>query len=727
MPYLTTTAASSSAVFSLLDAWITGSGTTQLGWGAYDNISTWDHVYYTSGSASSNRPNPLYIRMTLSLKEPGGPVAGAHAWDNVTLRAYRSWNKTTHTGSGEAGAMGPRVWFPNTSTGDNCGYFLPAVGVTTLFGETSPNTTVGITVENSYGNCNEWDGKRFWHLYSVSLRAFVLAESAQAGYLLNGSPSYDLAVGPSPSTGIANQDTVGLYTVDAVNGRDYLWFLTDETVGGEVFYQYDPLTNVYTTKANTPWYNLITPYNQQLCWDGGNTSGAPGLIYALAGANTASFASYNISTNVWTSLPSCPHCGSWSTSQTTQGLPHMVYMTSGTLNSSSDAIFVIPPTTNNNQSWYKYNVQQQTWTALMSGTFGTALPFAQPTTPYYQGFTALGIGTAGRIYYAAQSGSSQVLYHYEIGSGSGNPNAGVWAQDSGFSINGTDWASGGTSRQELRVLDGQCGKLVCPTAVTTITIQAQGNGDFFSVILSWVPGGSPTTSNNVYRFAYAGFYNAYNTTTAFTTSNSIYAGSNVIINLQSNPSGTINIGDTVMIFNPNATLNPLSLGLSQTTTGSGEPVVVSAVTTGSITVQTLVNQYASGMLIAGDPMPAGVGNDFGYFCTLYGGNGYWGDGEADVYRMAILTQPKITSIKGPRNNTVGYPVTLYNYQTITGAGKNSSLNEILGELYFTTSAPSGSVAGNVAQDENSLFAVFPLYNGTSSLDTRLWQAGVINQ
>src|SRR4051812_7302566 len=109
MGFLNIAAGTPSDALSKIVAWATGSGAGQLGMTLEDTITPGMDVVVSTQGVGGARPK-LYIRITASVLAKSPTDAGSQLLDNVTFRLYRSWNAGTHTGKGEAGRFGPRVW-----------------------------------------------------------------------------------------------------------------------------------------------------------------------------------------------------------------------------------------------------------------------------------------------------------------------------------------------------------------------------------------------------------------------------------------------------------------------------------------------------------------------------------------------------------------------------------------------------------------------------------------
>jgi hypothetical protein len=698
MPNLNVAAAGSLDAFNKLLAWLVGTGINQMAWTQFDTISATDVVLSTSGVPASNRPATLYVRMTLSLEDEAPGDYGA-AWDNITFRLYRNWNAGTHSGFGEAGRIGPRLWLNQLSgsVSDAPSFWLPATQTTTKFAESTalnPSNNLSGThassiffTQNQGGNNFQWDGRRFWYYNTTtSLRAYDM--------LLATDINFDTMSNPAGLT----SDNPLCYTVDPIAGRDYLWFNTYTTTSGQNWYRFDIAARSFLSRADQPWFATSGNGGAQSCWDGGD------LIYVLEGAVNTGFAVYSISGNSWTSLAVRPTLAGWSTSGTQSGVKKMLYVPASLSGFAHDRIYMFPATFGTgNTTWYYYDVTTDSWASPAALT---------SITTYYSLGTCLvpQIGAHGKIYAIGINGPSSfnfTLVIYDIASDS-------WSSPATIDFTQTDWSV--SAGKWMTMFRDQAGKLILPTSSANLMLQAQGNKDFFSVIGTWI---LPASSIKVQRYAYAGFYNTYGNVNSFVASSSISPGTNVTVALTTDPTNKISPGDPILIYDQNAHVQNME-GTNTLVQGGGEVCTVTGVSTNHLVLAHVINSYAGGVILGGDPMPACVSNDMGQLVTLTSGNGYNGDGDADWYRQRVLEPDIFSNIVGPRGTTIGFPVVLYNLQP------GNVLNEIIGEFYFTSVGPDSALSTQIAIDEASEYAVFIRYQSDITGDPRPLQLGVIN-
>lgn len=698
MPNLNVSSAGSANAFTQLLAWLTGTGPNQMAWTLFDTISSTDVVLSTSGVPASNRPATLYVRMTQSWTDEAPGNAGT-AWDNVTFRLYRTWNAGTHTGYGESGRLGPRLWLgqlstsTETETTDYPAYWLPTNSTTVKAsvnvaqnGLLDPNsigiTTTAFTINQFY--CNPcWDGRRFWHMYNTHLYAY------------DALLDQDVVVGSLPSGFGTNQAMA--YTVDPIAGRDFLWSLSYSTTSGQQWWKYDIAAATWISMADSPWLATSSNNQSQLCWDGGQ------LIYALQGLQGVGFASYNISTNSWTTLTGRPVDSNWSSGGNWCGIAKMLYVPATLSGLSHDRIFMVSATegASTDTNWWYYDVTAATWTLAAAMPLAHEFPVATVLSPV--------LGAGGKIFYATYNGlgSGTNAYEYDIPTN-------AWSGALTFNFALTDWSA--SSPRWWHMFRDEVGKFVLPTSSSNMQLQAQGNKDYFSIIATWV---LPFSSIKVQRYVYVGFYNTYGNVNSLIANGGISPGTNVVVTTTTDPTGKYSPGDPILIYDQNADVLP-QYQTQSLVSGGGEVCTITGVGTNTLTLAHVIGTYSSGVILGGDPMPAIVTNDTGFVTSLTSGDGYWGDGEADFYRQRVLEPDAFSNLVGPRGTTIGFPVVLYNLQA------GSVMNEIIGELYQTTVGPDSANATQIAIDETSQYAILIRYPTPYSGDPRPLQLGIIN-
>jgi len=610
MGRLRTTATSPTDLFGQLAAWIEGVGTDDLGWTLVDTLTATDKVYSIAGQDIA-RPT-IYVRMTMNVfdEAPGSNPIGNQ--ENIVFRIYRSWSTGTHTGKGETGRIGPRIFVgPCAGTRrylQKLGLFLPASEQYSV----QPNlfsdfvapaaSSWAFNGRGVYFICREMTGILFYDFTTCDITAIC----------------------QPPTTADLGANNLLILT-NKPDGSEHLWVMVKDRWNPlySVFYSYDVQNNSWSSAlADPPWGDFQFDY-RPWAWDGADT------IYMAkgetpSGTDGSPFAKYTISTGLWTSLAIVPFVSSWPPDSNSVNYSQMVYVPATLSGHAHDEIYASFLEGIGFATWSRYDVVTDTWTTSPTGIAN--LPVSNTLARLWLDPT---VGNRGTIFglFLDVDGAPSILHSYDIENNLWSPAISTWnATNDTWQKLEFDLPLGVTPFTWLRTY---AGALYLPRSIE-INIEAVGNKDFISVVSHWLPDAGPS----IQRWAYAGFYNSYMKTEKLTASSGFGNGKNVTVTLIETTS--LVAGDFVEIYDPTASVVPQAKGQPYVA-GGGEVCRITQVpTSNQIVLDTVCHSYSAGVLIGQDIAGAVVGNDCQMFCALRGENGFYFSGEADLYHASPL-------------------------------------------------------------------------------------------
>jgi len=613
MGRLRTTATSPTDLFGQLAAWIEGVGTEDLGWTLVDTLIATDKIYSIAGQDIA-RPT-IYVRMTMNVfdEAPGSNPIGNQ--ENIVFRIYRSWSTGTHTGKGETGRIGPRIFVaPHYYAHQwlkHMALFLPASEQYSL----QPNLFTNFQMQE----VSSWafNGRGVYYLCKSLTGLFFYDFSTNEVSVISQVPADE--------EGVNNL----LILTNDVNGFEYLWVMvqTDSGTYGSSFRRYDVHNDTWSgALADPPWGDFwydVRPW----AWNGADT------IYMVKGetpgwSSASPFAKYSISTNTWTSLTDVPYIDNWSTSNVHVNYSRMVYVPASLSGHAHDEIYASFFEGNGYNQWSRYDVVTDTWVTSPTGIAN--LPVSHTLVRLWLDPTIGNHGTIFGIFIDTSTFEPSIVHAYDIENNTWSSRIRTWnATEDAWKVYGYESSLGITSFTPLRTY---AGALYLPRTLE-INIEAIGNKDFISIVSHWQ---SAPHAPPIQRWAYAGFYHSYMKTDKFTASSGFGNGKNVTVTLTEIVTDLLVAGDFVEIYDPTASVVPQAKGQPYVSGGGETCRIVNVLNAHQIVLDTVCHSYSAGVLIGQDIASAVVGNDCQMFCALRGENGFYFSGEADLYHASPL-------------------------------------------------------------------------------------------
>lgn len=559
----------------------------QCGWSVRSRIDTFDCVYFSSGEDGYK---DIYIRSSAGRVENGmygGDQKdfgdGYVGWLNFFAYQYFPSGGDGYAGYGEAGKLGPRLYWAQANGGypylyqQNISEYSPTYKKWGAMGYMYPGVTYyQQPFLNSRG---AFDGKRYYYFSSGSGNIEI------ARYDLAKEYGEDVDIGIENSNG---QPAGMIYWIDNITRDEYLYFIAPN-------YTTSYENNQYINSLALRRYNITTGYTEDMSvpiiWPVGETGSKAGIgtdgkdhIYITQSTSnddsspTDKWGMYTIGTNSWQNLsPDLP------TSISTYGNRAQILFLDKRITGFDTHRLYVP----RNANVYYIKINENS--GLPSGSWVSA--GASPSVGFSNvNYSDIFHNGVNRFYFNYVDAGNRTLYYAPFASGTL-----LW------SLVETNYYPNVESLQRASIyVDGYASR-VRTSLYGETKYWFFGNKDFINVV---------TKSDGRYTYCYMGSFARYTSSASnATTSANISAGSNVVIPI-TNSKGEFIIGQQAFIsdvtgfgggYQTNSVEN-ISRKFCPT-----EKFTITAVNPGiSITANQIHYSFGAGSKIAYDPQPVGI-------------------------------------------------------------------------------------------------------------------------